>query len=81
MTREELIAELERIAHTWENHPIHSDMANTLREAAAMLDDLLTDDGPYEAIGTREEVEKAIMGIEPDDTPFMRMITLNHGDR
>ena len=41
MTRGELAAELERIAHTWDNHPIHSDMANTLRLAAFMLNNLL----------------------------------------
>jgi hypothetical protein len=37
MSDEEIVAELYRIAHTWENHPIHSDLANTLREAARRL--------------------------------------------
>jgi hypothetical protein len=37
MSDEELIDELYRIAHTWENHPIHSDLADTLRQAARQL--------------------------------------------
>ena len=37
MTSDELVAELYRIAHTWENHPIHSDLADTLRLAARQL--------------------------------------------
>jgi hypothetical protein len=37
MSDDELIRELERIAHTWENHPIHSDLAETLRLAARQL--------------------------------------------
>jgi hypothetical protein len=37
MSDAELIDELYRIAHTWENHPIHSDMADTLRLAARQL--------------------------------------------
>ena len=37
MTDDELIDELYRIAHTWENHPIHSDLAETLRTAARQL--------------------------------------------
>lgn len=41
MSDEEIVAELYRIAHTWDNHPIHSDMANTLRLAAFMLNNLL----------------------------------------
>jgi hypothetical protein len=37
MSDDELMAELFRIAHNWENHPIHSDMAETLRLAARRL--------------------------------------------
>lgn len=76
MTRTELIAELERLAHVFENHPIHSDMSATLRLAVKEIESpwAAIDDGPYEVIGTREAIEKAIIGIEPDASPFMEMI-------
>ena len=35
MSREELIAELERLAHVFENHPVHVNMSETLRMANA----------------------------------------------
>ena len=37
MSRSELIAELKRLAHVFENHPIHSDMSNTLRETVVLI--------------------------------------------
>ena len=38
MTRAELIAELERLAHVFEGHPVHVDMSETLREAVYHID-------------------------------------------
>lgn len=37
ISREEVILELERLAHVWDNHPIHCCMSDTLREAARLL--------------------------------------------
>ena len=67
MTRAELIAELERLAHTFENHPIHSDMSDTLRCAMSdvkLCHYLLTPSPPSVSAGANPDIPRAAQGLQ-----------------
>ena len=67
MTRTELIAELERLAHVFEGHPIHSDMSDTMRWAIRYLKN---DDIEYDGWA---KLEAAFKPSPPSSGPLPRV--------